>query len=294
MIPEVETPYWDDIYGKPLDPAGVKEARKEEVQVITEMGVCEVIPRPAGEKVISTRWVDINKGDEDRPKYRSRFVARELKPRGSHRGDVANWDEFYASMPPLSALRILFTLAVAKRFPKIEGKMPSTPLKDVCLLFIDVKKAHFWSPARRRLLVELPSEAGIDTEKYLGLLHKSLYGTRDAPANWEAAIRAVMLKIGFSQAVSNSCLYCHAELQLRVEVHGDDFTCVGPGSDWIGSPMSSSLGPPGMPNVSLSIVILNRLVSWTEAGIELEADPRHVDLLLKEIGCEGAKVTIHP
>ena len=48
---------------------------------------------------------------------------------------------------------------------------------------------------------------------------------------------------------------------------------------------------PGMPNVNHSIVILNRLVSWTEAGIELEADPRHVDLLLKEIGCEGAKVT---
>ena len=159
--------------------------------MISEMGVWEVIPRPVGEKVISTRWVDINKGDEDRPKYRSRFVARELKPRGSHRGDVANWDEFYASMPPLSALRILFALAVTKRFPDVEGKMPSTPLKDVCLLFIDVKKAHFWSPARRRLLVELPSEAGIDTEKYVGLLRKSLYGTRDAPANWEAAIRAV-------------------------------------------------------------------------------------------------------
>ena len=55
--------------------------------------------------------------------------------------------------------------------------------------------------------MELPSEAGIDTEKYIGLLHKSLYGTRDAPANWEAAIRAVMLKIGFSQAVSNIVVF---------------------------------------------------------------------------------------
>ena len=111
VVPEVETPYWDDISGKPLDPAGAKEARKEEVQVMSDRGVWEVIPRPVGEMVISTRWADINKDDEDRPKYRSRFVARELKPRGSHRGDVANWDEFYASMPPLSALRILFTLA---------------------------------------------------------------------------------------------------------------------------------------------------------------------------------------
>jgi len=301
VVPEVETPYWDDISGKPLDPSGVNAARQEEVQVIKEMGVWEVIPRPVGEKVISTRWVDINKGDEDRPKYRSRFVARELKPRGSHRGDVVNWDEFYASMPPLSALRILFTLAVTKRFPDIEGKMPSMPLKDVCLLFIDVKKAHFWSPARRRLLVELPSEAGIDNEKYVGLLRKSLYGTRDAPSNWEAAIKEVMQTLNFVQARSNSCLYFHEGYQIRCEVHGDDFTAVGPrtGLDWFANELKKHwtidvrgiLGPPGMPNVSHSIVILNRLVSWTEAGIELEADPRHVDLLLREIGCEGAKVT---
>ena len=36
---------------------------------------------------------------------------------------------------------------------------------------------------------------------------------------------------------------------------------------------------------------MNRLVTWTDRGIELEADPRHVDLLLNEVGCEGAKVT---
>ena len=35
---------------------------------------------------------------------------------------------------------------------------------------------------------------------------------------------------------------------------------------------------------------MNRLVTWTDRGIELEADPRHVDLLLNEVGCEGAKV----
>ena len=32
-------------------------------------------------------------------------------------------------------------------------------------------------------------------------------------------------------------------------------------------------------------------MTWTDNGIELEADPRHVDLILKEVGCEGSKVT---
>ena len=63
-------------------------------------------------------------------------------------------------------------------------------------MFLDVKKAHFWSPVRRRLLVELPPEAGEGRDK-VGLLKRSLYGTR-----------------------SNPCLYYHQD-------HGDDFTVVG-------------------------------------------------------------------
>ena len=46
-----------------------------------------------------------------------------------------------------------------------------------------------------------------------------------------------------------------------------------------------------MPNVDRSIVVLNRLLTWTDKGIELEADPRHVAIILREVGCEGCKVT---
>lgn len=73
--------------------------------------------------------------------------------------------------------------------------------------------------------MELPPEAGYGPD-VVGLLCKSLYGTRDAPANWEAAIRVVMTSIGFEQGKSNSCIYFHPEKQIRVEVRGDDFTSV--------------------------------------------------------------------
>ena len=36
---------------------------------------------------------------------------------------------------------------------------------------------------------------------------------------------------------------------------------------------------------------MNRLVTWPDKGIEMEEDPRHVDLLLQEVVCEGSKVT---
>ena len=288
--------YWDNISGKPLSTEKVEEARTEEISVINQMQVWEVIDRPSNEKVIPTRWVDVNKGDEKNVKYRSRLVAKEIK---RSNGTPGSWTDFFASMPPITALRILFTLAVTKKVPDLKGKLVDMS-NETCMIFIDVKKAHFWSPARRRLLVELPPEAGYSHDK-VGLLRKSLYGTRDAPANWEAAIKEVMLKIGFVQAKSNSCLYYHEEGQIRIEVHGDDFTAVGPKSrlQWFADSLKKFwtidirgiLGPPGMKGVDHSIVILNPLVTWTGKGIELEADSRHVALLIQEVGCEGSKVS---
>ena len=155
--------------------------------------------------------------------YRSRLVAKEIK---RSNGTPGSWTDFFASMPPITAFGEFYLPAVTRKIPNWNGKLVEMP-NETCLIFIDVKKAHFWSPARKRLLVELPPEAGHSHDK-VGLLKKSLDGTRDAPANWEAAIKEVMLKIGFVQAKSISCLYYHDESQIRVEVHGDDFTAVGP------------------------------------------------------------------
>ena len=68
LDPEKLPRYWDDVSGKELKPEKVVAARKEEISVIDDMGVWEVIPRPKGEKVISTCWVDVNKGDEEKEK----------------------------------------------------------------------------------------------------------------------------------------------------------------------------------------------------------------------------------
>ena len=152
--------YWDNVSGKPFDTAKVQEARREECQVIDAMGVWEVIDRPANERVISTRWVDVNKGDETHPKYRSRFVARELKQKGD---TPSHWSDFFASMPPITALRALFTLAVTMRVPNLEGKLTQMD-PTTCLIFIDVKKAHVWSPARRRLLVEPAEDCWLNSQ----------------------------------------------------------------------------------------------------------------------------------
>ncbi|CAK9097534.1 Retrovirus-related Pol polyprotein from transposon TNT 1-94 [Includes: Protease [Durusdinium trenchii] len=266
--------FYDDRTGKELPAEGVRAARAEEISVIRSMGVWQVIDRPKNEPVIGTRWLDVNKGDELRMKLRSGLVAQELRRK--------------------------------KAGP--DGKLrPVSVSGEACILFLDVKKAHFWSPIRRRLLVKLLPEAGESPNK-VGLLKKSLYGTRDAPSNWEHAIKVVFEACGFTQGLSNPCIYFHEERQLYANVHGDDFTVVGDFHQlqWLVNTLKASwtldvrgiLARPGsgLPasEVIHSISVLNRLVTWTEKGIEMEADPRHVQLVLQQLNLEAATPVATP
>jgi len=36
------------------------------------------------------------------------------------------------------------------------------------------------------------------------------------------------------------------------------------------------------------VEILNKIIRWTDRGIELEADPRHAEIVVRELGLEGA------
>ena len=61
-----------------------------------------------GKAPISVRWVDVNKGDDIRPNYRSRLVARQLKAR-DRSGQC-----YFAPTPPLEALRTVLSLSVTQ------------------------------------------------------------------------------------------------------------------------------------------------------------------------------------
>ena len=187
------------------------------------MGVWEKIPRsqmPSGIKTIGTRWVDVNKQDEENPFYRSRLVGQEIK-RGS------GFDEFFAAMPRLSALKMLLTIVVTFKLTASTGQIPKIGTRRF-FGFLDVKRAHFYSEATREIYVELPIEGKIAfAGDVVGRLRRSLYGTRDVPLNWELTIRKIMMKLGFAQGKSNPCIYYYQKRDLQTIVDGDDFTTAG-------------------------------------------------------------------
>ena len=58
-------------------------------------------------------------------------------------------------------------------------------------------------------------------------LRKCLYGTRDAPAQWEALYTRRLSEMGFKCGLASRCCFFHPGRQVRCVVHGDDFTFSG-------------------------------------------------------------------
>ena len=98
---------------------------------------------------------------------RSRIVAREFN--SEDRLDLN------AGTPPLEALRPIISIAANHK-------------QTFSIMHIDVSRAYFHARAQKLVLVRLPVEdrIGADAGK-IGLLKKSMYGTRDAASNWERA-----------------------------------------------------------------------------------------------------------
>ena len=95
---------FDDLTGLSLERDKVLEACNMELEYINSKQVWKKIPRAEairnGWRVVKARWIDVNKGDDQNPCIRSRFVAKEYNdsvqeglfagtppctPRGSHR-----------------------------------------------------------------------------------------------------------------------------------------------------------------------------------------------------------------
>ena len=92
----------------------------------------------------------------------------------------------------------------------------------MCLMFVDIKRAVFNANARRAVYVVLSPEDA--KEGMCGRLLKSLYGTRDAARNWEEEYSTYLQSIGFIRGVSSPSVIDHPTREIRVVVHGDDFT----------------------------------------------------------------------
>ena len=103
--------------------------------------------------------------------------------------------------------------------------------------------------------------------------------------------------LGFSSGEVSPCCFYRAADDVYCVMHGDDVDFDGPPEALLGVAealkkvwlvkVRATLGPEASDDEEVST--LNRIVRWSEDCLLYEADPRHVEKLLKEAGLEDCK-----
>ena len=197
--------YKDAQTGQPLREDLVRKARVEEMQYVEKRRVWDKVPRSVakglGIRPISTKWVDVNKGDDDNEKYRSRLVAREFRLPGE--------DSAFAPTPPLESLRLVMSLAVSdvpgapKRIREARSKRRTQ------ISCVDISRAYFSAQIDDKLgpmFVELPAEDP-DSENMVGKLNVHMYGTRRAAGGWWYEYSSTLRELGFLIGSASACVF---------------------------------------------------------------------------------------
>ncbi len=278
---------YDDVAGTELCAEKVRQARREELECFRQMNVYDAVKREVAQQrnknIIDVRWIDINKGDNDNPNYRSRLVGKEFRQ--------SVQPELFAATPPIESMKILLHIAASTHGNKLTNS----------IMVNDIRRAYFYAPALREVYIELPEEDERKAKGYIGVLRKSLYGTRDAARNWQVTYSDHLKKIGFSQCSFSPCVFYHSVRKLYCMVHGDDYLSVGAETDlhWMKMELerifevkTEIIGP--MPHQTKELKVLNRIIRYGKKSIQYELDPRHAELIISEMGLSTANPVSTP
>ena len=238
--------------------------------------------------MIRSRWVVTNKGSDDHPNVRARWVAQEFKSM-----DGPDHGKHYAATPGLDLVKGVLGHAASLR---------SRPGTDVVVAVVDVRRAYFYAKPQENTYVELPDYFDAETRRtHCAKLCRCLYGTRQAARAWQRELEGALRESGVTVGTMSRCTFRSECGQLVGTVHGDDILLAGPrdlvvrvrGSlrkryetreQWMG-------GQPGEPK---EVSILNRTVEWVKEGLRLAADRRHACDIIEELGLENAKAVDTP
>ena len=135
-----------------------------------------------------------------------------------------------------------------------------------------------------------------------GKLRKWMYGTQKAAKEWSEFAAGAMKALGFTRGRASPCVYHHKLRGLTCVVHGDDFTTLGTDRKlkWFHQQIQAhfeikirGIMGSGKDDVK-EMRILNRIVRRTHEGFFWEADPRHAELLIRELELDKCQVVKTP
>lgn len=186
-----------------------QQACDVEMGMIRERGVLELVDRPKGVKVMSSRWVLKRKySDTGIPlKYKARLVVKGYEQRaGQDYGDT------FAEVVSMDILLLILILAVQK---------------DWHIEQIDVKSAFLYGDLEHEVYMHQP-DGYQDGSSKVCLLKKSLYGLKQAPRQWNQKLTDILATINFKRVSDFQGLFVCPETKTYIVVYVDDMLIVSP------------------------------------------------------------------
>jgi hypothetical protein len=167
-----------------------RDAMMEEYQSIMKNNVWDIVPRPKGKFVVTSKWIYKIKHAVDRSmeKHKVKFVAR-----GFSQVEGIDYEETFALVARYTSIRRIISLASAMGWR---------------LHQMDVKTTFLNREIEEEVYIEQPYGFMIHgKESYVCRLKKALYGLEQAPQAWYARMDEYLMSLGFNKSVVDANLY---------------------------------------------------------------------------------------
>jgi hypothetical protein len=189
-----------------------REAMVEEYDSIVRNDVCDVVPRPVGKSVVTSKWLYKTKiaADGSVEKHKARFVAR-----GFSQIEGVDYDEAFAPIARYTSIRTIIAIAT-----KLDWRIHQ----------MDVKTAFLNGFIEEEVYIEQPQGFEVsDRDTHVCLLRKALYGLKQAPRAWYPRIDTYLLQMGFEKSDADPNLYfiIRGEDTLILILYVDDLFITG-------------------------------------------------------------------
>jgi hypothetical protein len=167
-----------------------KDAMVEEYNSIMKNDVWEVVLRPEGKSVVTSRWLYKIKYvvDGSIEKFKARFVAR-----GFSQVEGVDYDETFALVARYTSIRAVISIAAEMGW-KIHQ--------------MDVKTTFLNGLIEEEVYIEQPQGFEVHgRDSHVCRLKKALYGLKQAPRAWYSRIDTYLQQMGFEKSEADPNLY---------------------------------------------------------------------------------------
>jgi hypothetical protein len=180
-------------HGEALGEQVWKDAMTEECQSILKNDVWDVVPRPEGNSVVTSKWIyKIRHAvDGSIEKYKARFVAR-----GFSQVEGVDYDETFALVARYTSIRSIIALAASMGWKLHQ--------MDVNTTFLNGEIEEVYIERLEGFVVH-------NERSHVCRLKKAIYGLKQAPHAWYEKMGGFMMSLGFNKSAADPNLYYHID-----------------------------------------------------------------------------------